>query len=65
MCINYLQRFMKKFAKKGKGQYGLALWAKFVGRYYLYQVIIIDYYMAFFILHDISTRDAHISPRAQ
>jgi hypothetical protein len=56
---------MKKFAKKGKGQYGLALWAKFVGRYYLYQVIIIDYYMAFFILHDISTRDAHISPRAQ
>ena len=33
---------MKKFAKKGKGQYGLALWAKFVGRYYLYQVIIID-----------------------
>jgi hypothetical protein len=31
---------MKKFAKKGKGQYGLALWAKFVGRYYLYQVIL-------------------------
>ena len=26
-------------------------------------VIIIDYYMAFFILHVISTRDAHISPR--
>ena len=27
--------------------------------------IIIDYYMAFFILHVISTRDAHISPRAE
>ena len=28
-------------------------------------VIFIDYYMAFFISHVISTRDAHISPRAE
>ena len=27
--------------------------------------IIIDYYMAFFISHVISTRDSHISPRAE
>ena len=27
-------------------------------------VIFIDYYMAFFMSHVISTRDAHISPRA-
>ena len=27
--------------------------------------IIIDYYMSFFISHVISTRDAHISPRAE
>jgi hypothetical protein len=27
--------------------------------------IIIDYYVAFFILHVISTRDVHISPRAE
>jgi hypothetical protein len=27
--------------------------------------IIIDYYMTFFILHVISTRDIHISPRAK
>ena len=27
--------------------------------------IIIDYYMAFFILHVISSRDLHISPRAE
>jgi hypothetical protein len=28
-------------------------------------IFIIDYYMAFFISHVISTRDAHISPRAE
>lgn len=33
-------RFLKKFVEKGKGQYGLALWANYVGRYYLYQTII-------------------------
>jgi len=31
----------------------------------LLDIIIIDYYMAFFILHVISTRDIHISPRAE
>ncbi|XP_052100794.1 uncharacterized protein LOC127734815 isoform X1 [Mytilus californianus] len=34
------ERFLRKFAKKGKGQYGQALWSKYVGRYYLYQTII-------------------------
>ena len=37
----------------------------YIFKNYCHKNIIIDYYMAFFISHVISTQDAHISPRAE